>query len=186
MFQQTNKLNSLILSYKKINPANSNNIDLNTASIETVAILDEIRACLKGATSQTAVQIYSTFEATLFTMSHLLRRYPDSQAVGVAVLELMCELFQVLIYLQSHQAYEICVDVVDTYVCDRNNRVSVAATAEEEQCEDVLLLLKLMNLILSNNMYNIMGEWTQPFWPLDFFSEDKAGYSAGCLNPLTT
>lgn len=91
-------------------------------------------------------------------MSHLLRRYSDCQGVGVAVLELMCELFQMLIYLQNHQAYEICMDVIDRYVCDRNNRVSVAATAEDDQFEDIMLLLKLMNLILSNNIYNIMGE----------------------------
>lgn len=112
-----------------------------------------------GATSQTAVQIYSTFEATLFTTSHLLRRYPDCQTVAVAVLELMCELFQVLIYLQNHQAYEICEQVIDVYVCDRSNRVSVATTAEDETFEDIMLLLKLMNLILTNNIYNIMGEW---------------------------
>lgn len=111
-----------------------------------------------GATTQTAVQIYSSFEGTLFTMSHLLRRYRDCQLVAVAVLELMCELFQVLIYLQNHQAYEICMEVIDTYVCDRNNRVSVATTAEDESFEDIMLLLKLMNLILSNNIYNIIGE----------------------------
>lgn len=157
----SNKKSFPFLSYKKVNPINnySNNIDLNTASIETATVLDEIRACFKGATSQTAVQIYSTFEGTLFSMSHLLRRYFECQIVGVAVLELMCELFQVLIYLQNHQAYEICMDVVDTYVSDLNNRVSIAATAEDEQLEDIMLLLKLMNLILSNNIYNIMGEW---------------------------
>lgn len=70
----------------------------------------------------------------------------------------MCELFQVLIYLQNHQAYEICMEVIDTYVSDRNNRVSVATTAEDETFEDIMLLLKLMTLILSNNIYNIMGE----------------------------
>lgn len=143
-----------------MNPINNytNNIDINATSIEIVALLDEIRACFMGATSQTAIQIYSTFEGTLFSTSHLLRRYPDCQTVAVAVLELMCELFQVLIYLQNHQAYEICMEVIDTYVGDRNNRVSVATTAEDETFEDIMLLLKLMNLILSNNIYNIIGE----------------------------
>lgn len=150
------------ISYKKLNPINNyaNNIDLNSASIETVAVLDEIRACFMGATTQTAVQIYSTFEGTLFTTSHLLRRYADCQTIGVAVLELMCELFQMLIYMQNqnHQAYEVCMEVIDTYVADRNSRVSVATTSEDETFDDIMLLLKLMNLILSNNIYNIMGE----------------------------
>lgn len=136
----------------------SNNTDLNSTSIETVAVLDEIRACFMGSTTQTAGQIYNTFENSLFTMSHLLRRYRDCQTVAVAILELMCELTQTLIYLQSHKAYEICSEVIDTYVCDRNNRVSVTTTADDESFEDVMLLLKLMNLILSNNIYNIIGE----------------------------
>ncbi len=162
---------SLVSSYKKLNPINNypNNIDLNAASIETVAVLDEIRACLMGATSQTAVQIYSTFEGALFTTSHLLRRYRDCQIVAVAVLELMCELLQVVIYLQNHQADEICMEVIDTYVMDRSNRVSVTNTAEEETFEDIMLLLKLMNLILSNNIYNIMGEWKMKFFQLKIF-----------------
>lgn len=127
-------------------------------------MLDEIRACIMGATSQTAVQIYTTFEPTLFTTAHLVRRFRDCQIVAVAVLELLCELFQMIsVYLQTHQAYEICMEVIDTLVCDRNNRVSVATTAEDETFEDIMLLLKLMNLILSNNLYNIMGEWVRKF-----------------------
>lgn len=126
--------------------------------METVAVLDEIRACFTGATLQTAIQIYNSFEGTLLTMSHLLRRYRDFQTVVVAVLELMCELFQVLIYLPNHQAYEIGMEVVDTYVSDRSNRVSVDATAEDHLFDDIMLLLKLMNLILSNNIYIYMGE----------------------------
>lgn len=137
----------------------NNDTGKSTVAIRIGFILDEIRAVNSGATSETAIKIYTSFEPIYANLADILTIFHNYQTVVVAVLELVCEMLQNLIYLKTHKIYEMCMHIIMVYGKHKGgNRVSVVESTTEDSCDDLMLLLKLMDRLLSTNYFGVIGK----------------------------
>lgn len=141
--------------------SSSNETGKSTVAIRIAFILDEIRACNAGATSETADKIYTAFEPIYANLADIVNIFYNYQSVVVAVLELVCEMLQNLIYLKKHNMYEICMHIIMVYAKHNGSRVSVESSATEDCCEDLMMLLKLIDRLLSTNYIGVLGGFVQ-------------------------
>lgn len=138
--------------------SNNDNNGKSTVAIRIAFILDEIRAVNSGATSETAIKIYTSFEPIYANLADIINIFHNYQTVIVAVLELVCEILQNLIYLKTHKIYEICMHIIMIYGKHKGgNRVSIVESTTEDSCDDLMLLLKLMDRLLSTNYFGVIG-----------------------------
>lgn len=137
----------------------SNETGKSTVAIRIAYILDEIRACNAGATSETAEKIYTAFEPIYANLADIINIFYNYQSVVAAVLDLVCEMLQNLIYLKKHKIYEICMHIIMVYAKHNSSRVSIESSATEDSCDDLMMLLKLIDRLLATIYFGVLGEF---------------------------
>lgn len=120
---------------------------------QLVHILTEIQACSRGCRNPSTQHVYESFEFILVQLPELLNYLSDFSQIVEISLELLSELVQMTSFLQqrhtSQKVFEICYNCIKVYAKRSQSRVNLEATGEEDRVQDLLLLLKLMNHLLS-------------------------------------
>lgn len=126
-----------------------------------ITTLNETKACLQGVADTSAKHVYERFEPMLMGLADLLGFLCGSQQVVEAILDLMCKLVAITIFLSkeaSQKVYRLCMSCIQIYAKKNHQRVSLEATGEEDRLQDLMLLLKLMNHLLSKNFLDFGGD----------------------------
>lgn len=126
-------------------------------SMRVVSLLEEIRAAHNGASASCAQSVYEIFEPILCHLAELLDLFHNYNYVVIEIFQLLCAVVQNLSFLQTHKVYDICINVIRSYVKHNGARITLETTAEDESLEDLLLLLNLLNCLLSKNYFDIDG-----------------------------
>lgn len=123
--------------------------------------LNEIKACMQGVADSSAKHVFETFEPMLMDLANLLSFLSDSQRIVETILDLLCKLVTISYYLSkesSQKVYHLCMNCIQIYAKKNHQRVSVEVTGEEDRMQDLMLLLKLMNHLLSKNFLDFGGD----------------------------
>ncbi|XP_059607910.1 exportin-4-like [Phlebotomus argentipes] len=120
--------------------------------------LNEVKACFEGGAMATMPFVFESFEPVLTALVNLLDYLHNSVQVVEIVLELLCKVVQATFFLNpedTQKIYEVCMGVLQVYVKHNSNRFSLDVTSDEDNLQDLLLLLKLMNYLLSKNFFEL-------------------------------
>lgn len=145
--------------------------------------LSEVKACFEGGAMSTMPFVFERFEPVLKALVNLLDYLHNSTAIVEMVLELLCKVVQATFFLypdDTQKIYEVCMGVLQVYVKHNTNRFSIDVTNEEDNLQDLLLLLKLMNYLLSKNFF----EFTDTASTID--SSEFVIYGLTFLMPMIT
>lgn len=126
-----------------------------------IVTLNEVKACLQGVADASAKHVYETFEPMLLGLADLLNYLSNSQQVVEAILDLLCKLVTITYFLSreaSQKVYRVCMNCIQIYAKKNHTRVSLEGTGEEDRLQDLMLLLKLMNHLLSKNFLDFGGD----------------------------
>lgn len=139
-------------------PTNKNSPILAEKLIVT---LNETKACLQGVADASAKHVYDTLEPMLMGLGDLMSFLSNSQQIVEAILDLLCKLVTITYFLSkeaSQKVYRLCMNCIQIYAKKNHQRVSLEATGEEDRLQDLMLLLKLMNHLLSKNFLDFGGD----------------------------
>lgn len=126
-----------------------------------ILTLHEVKACLQGVADASAKHVYETFEPMLLGLADLLSFLSGVQCVVEAILDLLCKLVTITYFLAkeaSQKVYRVCMNCIQIYAKQNHQRLSLEATGEEDRLQDLMLLLKLMNHLLSKNFLDFGGD----------------------------
>lgn len=137
------------------------NRDSPIVTEKLIMTLNETKACLQGVADASAKHVYVTFEPMMMGLADLLGIVSNNQQIVEAVLDLLCKLVTITYYLSkesSQKVYRLCMSCIQIYSKQNHQRVSLEATMEEDRLQDLMLLLKLMNHLLSKNFLDFGGD----------------------------
>ncbi|GAB0097174.1 LOW QUALITY PROTEIN: exportin-4 [Sergentomyia squamirostris] len=125
-------------------------------TVQVIVNLNEVKACFEGVALSTMPFIYDSFQPVLSALVNVLDFIQSWPEMVEIVLELLCKVVSGTFFLdpeKTQKVFEICLGVLRVYIKHNTNRFSLAVTNEDDNLQDLLLILKLMNVLLSKNFF---------------------------------
>ncbi|KAK5650842.1 hypothetical protein RI129_001871 [Pyrocoelia pectoralis] len=125
---------------------------------EIIDILECFIGISKGVQMSTAQTIFEYIIPVLSELPSFLTLYKDYQVIVLLILELFGQCARhtlcYLSYLDSERLYEVSMATIVAYSISNSNRLSTEIF-EETSCQDLILVLELLTLVLSKECLDL-------------------------------
>lgn len=147
-----------------------------------ISILEEVRGCIQGAYNLISSSLFEHFKVIFLELPELLNLYRNYNVIVELILSLLCETVINIDYI-SGQAdaslktgiYECCISIIRVWIACNSNKISLEVKTFDDCPEDILLVFKLLNCLLSKTLIEDDSKYTTFFFILLMLLNDRHG-----------